>query len=169
MDNMNGFNDNFQQASQQIPPQQIPPQQAQSRPTTILVTPYVDPTDDNNNPTAKKLCLAGIICILATKFMPILSIVSGALSEAFDTSFFMPRYSILLVIVGLVILIITKIRFPQNALSKGLLLGYLANFLASLLYFIIILAIIFAIVSAYDFVGMSDFISELMEIFGEYY
>ncbi|WP_029230813.1 hypothetical protein [Butyrivibrio sp. VCB2006] len=161
------MNDNTNQNTQQVTPQ-VAPQQVQPRPTTIMVTPYMDPMDDNHNPTAKKLCIAAVICLVATKFVPTFSLVLGAIGEMFDTHIYFPSFNILLIIAAIVMLIIVRVMYPKNSLSKGLLIGYLANFIMSIVLVGVVFILVVLIMDGFTFVGFSDLIYEIMEIFEEF-
>lgn len=149
-----------QQFDQQYTSQMMPTQQK-----IIMVTPY-SMADDNNNPIAKKYILAAVICMCISKFFPAISMLIMSAERFVDMPYVPSSFNILLFIAAIVILIITRVKYPKNSIAKGLLIGLIANAVISFLIGIGVLAALFGILSTYSSAEFSDFIYELMEIFG---
>ena len=157
MDNNQQYN---QQYDQQYTPQMTPPQQK-----IVMVTPY-SVADDNNNPRAKSLIFAAVICMCISKFSPAFSAMFMAVDRYADMPSIPISFNFLFFIAAIVILIIVKVQYPQNSIAKGLLIGLVANAVISALTAAGALAAIFGILSAYSPADFSDFVWELMDILG---
>lgn len=135
---------------QPIPPQgQMPVQQMPSRMNNgqvpqqqITVVPvnnvpgYVNTDDDNG--ACKTLCLASLLCLVCS---PIVTTLVSYWSDYFDGITYIQGLAGLAFHVGLVLMIIARVKYPKSKFAKVLMWIYIA------IYILSAIAIILAIVA----------------------
>ena len=132
-------------------------------PKYVMVTPNLS-TNDNSNSTAKALNIAAIACMCLTRFIPVVSSFSLIFDDYSGRLNFYGLNSIL-ILASLILLIIARVKYPGDSVSKGLLIGFIVRTVFAVLLTIMIFVLGLWFISIYPLSDINDFIWELMELF----
>ena len=132
-------------------------------PKYVMVTPNLS-TNDKSNSTAKALNIAAIACMCLTRFMPVVRSFSLIFDDYSGRLNFYGLNSIL-ILASLILLIIARVKYPGDSVSKGLLIGFIVRTVFAVLLTIMIFVLGLWFISIYPLSDINDFIWELMELF----
>ena len=134
-------------------------------PKYVMVTPNLR-SNDNSNSTARALNIAAIACMCLARFVPAM----GSFLLLFDeyssgSGFNLYGLNMVLVLASLILLIIARVKFPGDSVSKGLLIGFVVRTVFAIMLTIMILVLGIWFVSLYALSDIADIIWELIELF----